>query len=284
MATEVTAPVYGESRVHTANGTALTNAASYIELSHLYRADLLSLIPRALASSAAVVRYLFNPYLTILRTQDGGVTFTDHSHSAQDASTGTAVVMSSQDTLANGDALYVGAPRQFRGVSVDVTFTNGTASRTLTCEYWDGSAWVSIGPSDGTSSSTAFDQDGDVTWTVPGRWALRSLASILGVSASSAINIADAGGPYDDIRQEALTNELYWTRWTYNGALDSSVTIDSMRAMNRVTTYDELTSAFAEERRVHIGPMGDGCIEALTDTGTASLIVKVTALGNGRMS
>ena len=229
-------------------------------------------------SSATTVEYALNPYLTVLRTQDFGATFTDYSEHAQDDNLSNVIVLDSQNTAANGDALFVGSHVPFRGVAVDVSAANGTGSRTLTVRYWNGTAWTDTSDSDGTSSSTSLDQDGDVTWSVPSAWTSATLRSIIesNLGADAGWNDSTFAGT-----GRAVNNGLYWTRWEWSGALDSEVELASMLALNRSTAYSQLVVGGAAIRRaLHRGPGGFGSIEYNTDTGTADLIA-VAGSGNG---
>lgn len=283
MATEIVPLYVGEERAVDAGGKALSTTIAYTQLGALYKGNLVTLIPGEFATAAAQVRYAFNPWLSILKTTDANVNFTDYSYDAQDNSTSTSVVLSSQDTLANGDALYVGAIAPFRGVDIDVDGTNSTGSRTLTVDYWSGGVWTSISATDGTSSSTTLDQDGTVTWTVPTNWKQDTLKNILDLTTDPTISYSNASAPAQNVNPYSALS-LYWTRWTFNGALDSSVTLDHMLAMNRSTSYAELTASFAKQWRVRIGPGGYGNIEAVTDTGTATLIVNVATASDGEVA
>jgi hypothetical protein len=264
MATEIIAAPLGELRAGstTGGGRALTTAATTIPL--LPGTRFIQLIPRKYAGGCEVIKIATCPYLLVLKTTDAlGSAPTDYSSEAQDLSASTVVDLSSLNTGGNGDYLYVGATLPFRGVKVNVTNVNGNASE-LTVKYWNGSAWTDISDADGTitGGDTTFGEDGNVTWTVPaiGTWVADSLVDI--GDALSAV------GPY--VGQE----DIYWTRWEVSAALDSSVTLQEFHALSRESTqYWELISEIPLEMVVnnHLG--GVGAIEALTDAGTASLIV-----------
>lgn len=268
MAQEVIAAGLGEERVASTagGGTALSTTATFIRLPRITK--YISLIPRNF-STAVVAKFHLNPWLTILKTADALVTApTDYSVAGQDLSAASAgVVLSSLDTLANGDFLLIGAHLPFRGVLVDVNATNGTPS-VLAVHYWNG-AWTSATPTDGTDSpaGTTLGQDGNVTWAVPTDWKLAKLSAIY----TSAPNF-----PYRDFA-------MYWTRWSVSVALDSSVTLDRMLALNRDSSrYAELISGESmEETVLHGVPGGMGCIEALTDAGTANLVVNACSQRDG---
>lgn len=258
MATEILSGPLGELRAASTagGGTSLTTTVVRIPLP--LGSKWVSITPRNL-STAVVAQVLLNPWIAVLKTADGGATFVDYAEAAQDGSTATDVDLSSLDTLANGDALYVGSHLPFSGVAIDVDGTNGTASVTLAVDYWDGDSWANITPSDGTASGgTTLGQDGSVTWTVPSDWAMHA--------------IPDAGPA------------LYWTRWTVDVALDASTTLNSMLAINRSTVYSELVSGQAFEEAVTVGPGGVASVQARTDAGTANLIVNVATRGGGRFA
>jgi hypothetical protein len=208
-------------------------------------------------STAVVVKYALVPYLLVYKTADALATVTDYSEAAQDGSTGTDVVLSSLDTLANGDALWVGSHVPFRGVVADVDAANGTAS-VLTGTYWNGSALTDISLTDGTTSAGAtFAVDGAITWTVPTDWVAAPLALI----GSAASSVPFSGNP------------LYWVRLVVSAALDSSTTLNSLLARVRSTAYAELVTGRVVEMAVRRGVGGIVGVEATTDAGTANLIV-----------
>lgn len=265
MATEIIPGPYGEARaVSTAGGgSALTSTAIRVMLEQGTKQ--VELIPQNLAG-AKVVQWLPCPWLTLYKTTDGGATFTDYSFPAQDNSTTAAgVVLSSLDTVANGDWLYVGCAVPFAGVAIDVDSTNSTAS-VLTVKYRKSdNTWADITATDGTASGGAtFAQDASVTWTIPTDW------------ISGRLQDFDA-----DSIQQGLGGELFWTRWEVSAAVDSSTTLDSMIALPRSTTYAELPSGLAKEFAVTVGPTKEGisAIQAKTDAGTANLIVNCYARG-----
>ena len=70
---------------------------------------------------------------------------------------------------------------------------------------------------------------------------------------------------------------MFWTRWTVDVALDSSVTLDHMLSINRSAAYIELPTGLPWEQGVTVGPGGVSNIVALTDAGTALLLVNCAA-------
>lgn len=217
-------------------------------------------------STAVVLRVARNPYLTIFKTADSLATATEYSSEAQDGSTSTDVTLSSLDTLANGDALWIGSHLPFRGVAVDVDAANVTAS-VLSGHYWDGNSLEALTVTDGSANAGAtFGQDGSITWTMPSDWATAKLTDI----GSPGVDVPMRGTP------------LYWVRLTVSAALDSSTTLNSMLALNRSTAYLEYPAGVGDEQEFSKGPGSFGCIEALVDAGTASLIVNCFAPAGGR--
>jgi hypothetical protein len=271
MATEVLNGPLGEWRAAStaAGGTALTSTAARIVLP--IGTKLVQLIPRNYAT-AAVVKFNVNPWLTILKTTDllaAEANITDYSVNAQDGSTATDVTLSGLDTVANLDAVYVGAEVPFSGIAVDVDAANGTAS-VLAVTYWDGSAWSDITPTDGTDAAGAtFGQDGNITWTVPAGWASTALVDAV-PTAKKNLGI--------------LTHPQFWVRIAVSAALDASTTQNSWLAINRDTTYAELPEGTAQEFSVSVGPGGVSSVTALTDAGTANLIVNCATRQTGRFA
>ena len=268
MATETVDAPSGETRASStaSGGTAVSTTVATVGFPIGTRK--VDLIPRAFAG-ANVLRYAFTPWLTVIKTSDAfAADPVDYSNAAQDADAGTDVDLSSLDTLANGDALWIGSHVPFRGVSVDVDAANGNAS-VLTATYWNGSTLVSLSASDGTTNG--FSVDGAITWTVPaaGLWKKVSLASIL--KATGVTN--------RDLTGEAFTEPLYWTRFVYSVAFDSATTLNSIHALARSTAYAEIPPTLGVTEKLQHGPGGIGAVELLTDVGTGAVIVNCSSLG-----
>lgn len=287
MAEDTVAAPLGEVRqASTADtGTALTTTASFTSL--FRGTSFIRLVPRN-AAGAVVVKYALNPWLSVVKTTDSLGTvaaMTDGSEVLQDNDTSTTLSMNSFDTIANTDALYVGFPVWVRGVRVIIGNTNSNAS-VLTVKYWQSAtpnAWASISATDGTAGGGAtFNATGNVTWTVPTDGLRRSLNEIItdqldptrsggAVTAESTIDT--------NARPSIFTVPLFWTRWETSAAFDATVTVTGMQAMNRSTTYDALLMTTGIEMRVNRGLNGLGCVEHLTDAGTANLIVSCGVIG-----
>ena len=259
MATETIPGPFGEVRAASTagGGTALTGTAARIFIppgtKHI------DLVGRNY-STAVVIQWLPCPWLTIYKSGDGNATFTNYSYAAQDNDTGTSVVLSSLDTLANGDALYVGSHIPFSGVAIDIDAANGTASVLTVAYRKNDNTWADTSATDGTTSGGAtMAVDGSVTWTVPSDWHTARLQDL------------DV-----DSRGQGLGGELFWTRWVVSAALDSSTTLDSMVGLPRSTVYHEIPAGMAWAQAV-----GEGisAIQAKTDAGTANLIIDCAARG-----
>lgn len=257
-------------------GTALTTTLGLISIP--FGADYISITPRNF-SGAAVAKYLLNPYLTIIVTTDAltsairdpGLTLEpttiadaanqDISDEMQDGDAEDFAI-NSFDTAANNNFIYIGAEIPFRGVKVNLNNLNDTAS-VLTVKYPSigGTSWLDISATDGTDvSGDTLKQDGDVTWTVPAEWPR------VGLKPHGDTTRND--GPYGAT--------LYWTRWEVSAAIDSTVDLVELRALNRVTTYSEYIEGQTVEVKTSNRRLG--CIEALTNAGTANLLVNVGTL------
>lgn len=239
-------------------GTALTTTTQAISLP--FGSDWVSLTARNLAG-ADVVRFSLNPFLTIIKTSDSLAlleNLSDISREMQDGDT-TEVAF---DDFTTTDKLYVGAAIPFRGAAVDVgTQVNGNAE-VLSVGYWNGVSWTDLSDSDGTESGGAtMAKDGDVTWAVPSAWTKSSL-----VNAQAETALLETWSRTD----------LYWTRWTVGGATDSNWDILQIRALNRSTAYAELIEGQTYQQAISAsGPGSIVTVEALTDSGTANLVVNV---------
>lgn len=266
--TESVEPKFMEVRgIGTSAGVALTTTVAYQGL--VVGTNWIEITPRNFASAAAVARFLLSPYLITVITRDSLTTKVDPAYirslsdELQDDDTTVALVLNSFDTAANGDYIYIGSHIPFAGVRVDGTNFNSNAS-TLTVNYWNGRSWVSISATDGTASAGAtFAQDGSVTWTVPTQWASSSLNS----TGDSNYQVS----PYD--------TSQYWTRWEVSAALDATVNVLRMQPINRFTTYMERVSEQPYSQSVDFAPGGISTIQALTDAGTANLVISAASYG-----
>lgn len=267
MASEVLPGARGEVRAASTAGTgsALTTSAVYIQF--LPGTKFVWLYGRNY-STAVGINWIKCPYLAVVLTADSLATGTDVTGKVQDASTSTTLTLSSMDTAANGDYLYVGSEQQFRGVYVDVGSTNSNAS-VLTVNYWNGTAWTTTSATDNTASGGAtIAVDGTVTWTLPTDWAQTTL-----------VDAGDSPGTTFPYR----TKRMYWTRWQVSAALDASVTVLSMTAMNRLATYATLPTSTVWDEKVQHGMGGWSGIEAATDAGTANIVVNCGATEGGAL-
>ena len=256
----------GEERLASVTkGLACTSTAKFQQFPRI--TDRVTATARTFATSAVVVRMLFNPWLVVLKTIDNMTNLpTDYSKAAQDNSTSTLVDVSSLNTRANGDFLLIGSHIPFRGVYFDVYGVNASGTATVTVYYWDGSAWADTSATvTGIRTTMVWDKDGIVTWTVPSAWQPETIANLYPTMTKDAY--------YKDI-------PLYWTRWEVDAALaDTDITFYHMYAANRSTDYFEIVDGQMVSKDIHHGMGGTGCIEALTDTGTAQLQVNAITRG-----
>jgi hypothetical protein len=104
-----------------------------------------------------------NPTLTFLAFSGSSSVFTDNSYEAN-YPWGTPFSMLPTNPV-NGDMCYVGAFQKFDFlyVRMPATYTVGTG----VWEYWNGSAWVALTATDGT---TGMSKSGLLTFTMPSDW------------------------------------------------------------------------------------------------------------------
>lgn len=258
----------GEVRLASASkGAALTTTATFT--SFPTGTNYLTLQPRN-AATAVVVRYALNPYLVIIKTTDSlaaVANLTVASETLQDNDTATELSISQLDTIANGDALYIGAHTPFRGAGVIMGSTTNDTASVLTVKYRKSDdTWADISATDGTDvGGDTLKQTGEVTWTLPTDWIARSLVDIGDTSLTAPA----------ELRESAL----FWTRWEVSVQIDADVTVTGMQSMNRSTSYGEFLVNTGKEFRIYKGIGGIGCIEHLTDAGTANLLVEAAVLG-----
>lgn len=255
----------GEFRIASASkGLSLSTTAAFQQLP--FNTTRIFATPTTF-STAVVARLLLNPWLVVLKTLDNMATKPiDYSKVAQDNNTDTSVDVSSLSTRANGDFLLVGSHLPFRGVYFDVDGTNAAGTATVAVYYWNGVAWADTSATvTGIRTTAVWDKDGIVTWTVPSAWQTATIAELYSTMTVQTY--------YSNI-------PLYWTRWEVDAAItDTAVTIDSMSAANRSTSYAELASGQMLSADIVQRIGGVGCIEALTDAGTATLIVNAVTSG-----
>lgn len=247
-----TYPAYiGNGRLLSAadGGTALSTTRAFIAIPAGINSVILT--PRNF-STAVVAQVALNPFISVIKTNDAmGTAPVDYSENAQDGVAGTLVTLSSLPTLANGGALYVGAEALFGGLMATVVAAN-SGGGTMAVTYWDGDSWADISPTDGTSNMAST---GLITWTVPTDWTPVSLVT--------ALNRIWAG----------LGTPKYWVRIATSAVYDSSVTLSSLYAYNQYAdALPELASGQVFQTAINRAQNG-GCIQALTDAGTANLIV-----------
>jgi hypothetical protein len=253
-------------------GTALSTSAAIIGIPN--NIGHVEAVVRNFASSAVVAKIALNPCLALLKTTDDK-TFVDGTVTGQQNPAGSGFVV---DNLpASTGRIYIGAHVPFRGVRVTMGGTVNAVVSTLTNQFWNGTAWTAVsGGSDGTASGGAtLAQNGDITFTVPTTWAAAPL--------TDGIPIFPPVGVQNNSINRRLWTEyaglpLFWLRLTVSATLTAGTVIATAFSMNRDTTHyaeflENSLLAFRTEKTIG----GIGAIEALTDAGTASLIVNCYA-------
>ncbi len=243
-------------------GSALTTTLSHITLATPgFGANYMSITPRSF-SGAGVVRYLLNPYLTIFYTTDAGLDLDNLADISDEMQNGDAVDHALDDFPITGTGfIYVGAPVPFGGAAITMGDKNDDAA-VLTVKFRASGAWISTSASDGTDDTgDSMKQDGSVTWTASANWVSTSLAAISETLPSAAPHLHD---------------NLYWTRWEWSAALDASIDIRTMLAINRSTAYAEYIEGQTVEFKMSDRELAT--VQALTDAGTANLVVNVGTL------
>jgi hypothetical protein len=117
-------------------------------------------------------------------------------------------------------------------------------------------------------------------------------ATITPAALSAGANVVDTGATtgtffidYSLQPPSVYFNEtLHWYQVRVSAQLDATVSATAIYAANQSTAYAELIPNQTFEEKIHVGVGGFGCVEALTDAGTANLIVNVAAPGGGRLS
>ncbi len=261
MPIQTVAAKFNEIRIAGAStGVSLTTTAAFTSFHP--GSQWCSLTPRNF-STAVTVLYRFSPWLTVLRSHDALATEpVDASYLLQDGDTTVTLILNSFGTLAGGDAIYVGSHLPFGGLHVDVANANGTSS-TLAVDYIaTGNVLTTLSITDNTDTGASFAQDGTITWTVPVDWMPMLFQSAFNVPPSTVLS-----------KSNHYQQPLYWVRLSWNNANDSATSISQLRAIGR-GAHSELVSGQAFESSVRWGTNGISGVEALTDAGTANLVIQ----------
>jgi hypothetical protein len=175
------------------------------------------------------------------------------------------VVLKTQDSLATATDYSKNA--QDGSAATDVTLSSqGTAAQGDFLYVGSHLPFRGVAV-DVASAGAAIAVDGNVTWTVPTDW----------IPCQLMVDSAGSAVPH-------RLADLYWTRWEVSVALDSSTTLNSMYAMsrNKTTAGLQLVSGRVFALNVTKDVGGIGCIEGITDAGTANLLVNAaTVTGQG---
>ena len=100
--------------------------------------------------------------------------FTDYTAAAR--STTTDDLSLAPLFAAGSDALYIGAPWPFHGLSLRMLDAVSAVAATLTVEAWC-DRWTAVLSTDGTQATAGvpFGRGGAITWAVPSEWVTRSV-------------------------------------------------------------------------------------------------------------
>lgn len=261
-------------------GTALTTSPAIVGF--LNGTSHVAIVTRNYATGV-VCQFALNPTLSIFKTADGFQSVTPYTVAGQkNPAVASSINLSSLDTLANGNALLIGAYVPFRGIAVVMSGSVNAVVSSLTVQYWNG-AWTAVsGLTDGTASGGAtFAQAGNITWTVPSDWTAVYANTLKGlpfsqVKGAQAFNINAVGGVTDPTATQSMSVPLYWTRLTVSAALTASTAANTMFALNRSTAYAELVAGALVQARIPVKGaeiLGPSCVEAQMNAGTGNLIV-----------
>ena len=251
----------------TDGGTAIsTTAIAPIQIP--FGSDWAGLWTRNFSVDCNVVKLLLNPFLTIVKADDAGATTTNTTDISNEAQDGDSTDILFDDWPAAG-RLFIGSPIPIRGFYVTLgSEPNGDAS-TGAGDYLRGpmGGWGSLSITDGTDNgNNHLEQSGAVTWTVPsaGAWQKTSLIE------SGDITLTAKQAPW-------ATRNLYWMRYYADTAVDVSTDVAQISSLGRSTNYMQLGEGqtFNTSVRGTTRGFGIGSVEALTDAGTANLVVNV---------
>jgi hypothetical protein len=155
---------------------------------------------------------------------DGTAAYTDKTTAIN--STVQAPFTLFDDAPATNDIVYIGSANPFLGVDIvlsTVGVDNGSTA--IDWEYYNGTSWVDITETEGTTGSSIFTASGTVTWTYPYGWAKTTINSesqywIRGTLTDdystdpivSTMTIRDAITEVIEMRNLSLQNNTVWFR------------------------------------------------------------------------
>ena len=162
---------------------------------------------------------------------------------------------------ASQDKVYVTGTQPFEGIKVDMNAANADTT-TLTVKYYNGSAYTAVSSlSDGTSaSSTSFNQDGSITWTLPTDWVPDTIT---------------------DSSDSTVSSNGYHVELTWNNNFDSDVTTTDIDLIQRDTALffevhnEKLFRISKESDGFKLSTSVDGAL-----TATWQAVATVTDLSN----
>ncbi len=257
----INVPLFETRATSTAGGgTALSTTTSTIAI--LKPAEWISVTPRNLGGGATVAQIALTPKLTIVQTTDNLSSVAGLTNLTEELQDGDVTDVDLGTAFGTGDDwIYIGGILPFRGARVTEGTTDNTEAVALDVEFWNGGSFVNVSTLvDGTSGAQSLDQTGNVTWDVPAGWQRGSLKNLVVDSVNTTAT------PFMGLN-------VYWVRWQWAGALTNSTDIRGLQALARSTAFMELLDGQTYEQKIPINRFGT--VEAVTNAGTANLIINV---------
>ena len=189
----------------------------------------------------------------VLRTGDSGGTYADLTEAVSDADAGTYGHLDSLGAATDGAWLLVGGKAPFAAVAMAMNAATNSHAAKLAAEYWNGSAWTSVGGlSDGTAQGgRTLARDGELRFEEPAGWRRTTVNGV----------------------------EAFWLRLTVAAALDASTRINELavREVRKADAFLVIGSALARVSRETGAPR----LSISMDSGTASSWSVGAAVGDG---
>jgi hypothetical protein len=184
-------------------------------------------------------KLLLNPAIECVLVYSGSA-YTDYTPYSKDRSTSTHVPLDAMNG-ANGAMLYVGCAEKFGGIYFDIGTAVGNTAANMDWEYSsDATNYTDFsGEVDATNAGGGpFGQDGAITFNaVPSNWARTSVSTY-------------GGG------------QLYWARMKTSAALNATVDINEMLAVNKNSNYGYFDKG--EDYRFSLNTQKVGALQLVT--------------------
>jgi hypothetical protein len=203
--------------------------------------------------SATPFRYQITaPVTGVFKTTDIGATFTDYTNNAIDRNTGTLVTLSSLDTLANGDCVYIVSPYQYGGICIDVGSANGSAA-TIAAYYPDwgaelnssvlavGTTYIITATEAGHFYAGCAINDIFVARTATALDASNKVKALTWTDISATDGTASGGATLAVDGNITWTMPTNWLEYSINGLKGYIIRLSVSAAMDSSTTIRELS-------------------------------------------